>query len=1743
MSGKQQQPGATVRRPFRGAYAWPVVLILGTIALPLSALADNDAAQTANASSPGPKGRATPELSHDPIGIPVLDAQTAWQLPPGGAMRGPMLPIYDNGAPLDDFGDPASQASLQVDGASIVWRFMAAAADNLVLPDSITNPGGNHNITVVRVAVDFFQTGSESATPLNTWLGAYVTIYTNSPLNQPGGAPALVGGNVTFTGNVVASVFVPVDQLINEVAIDTGCRVVHQIDIPVDFVLASQTPYWLSVMPRFAAPPQSAWCLSDGTDGVARPAHRGATFDVPFWTVVEGNLGIGSCSAGAPAGSIKELSFQLFGEDVSSDVGACCNTVTGTCIDVDRIIDPGACMEADEVFSPGQLCELLEPACNEGACCYTNQFNQDVCIVTTAVDCAIVFGGHAFRLGQSCTPDLDCTRPPPNDDCTLAETLAGNNVVEPFNSANATTNPATPSLPGCGPMARDIWYRWNATCDGTAVITTVGSSFDTVIAVYRNGTNVCPPCPIDNTNFDSCNDNNPLDPGSTYSILAVPVTVGECLLIRVGGKPSATPDGGDGVLRIFCVPAGQGACCKADGSACTLEFEANCSSPNRWLPGEPCDSPNACLPNDACVSPLPLPNQKQIHRPFNTTRATTSPQGQPTDCGNIANDVWFSYVAPCDGDVEITTAGSTFDTFIVVYDFNGGITCPDPTFCSMLGDREIACSDDEADALARVRIANVSSGDCLIIRVGGKPSASPNSGPGLLNVFCISENEGACCFSDDSCEIVEEDECLAPSTFFPGVICEDDTPCGGAPENDLCEDAIELSGSPVSQPYNTTSATTDDNAPQTQCGDIAQDIWYTYTAPCTGTLLISTEGSAYDTALAVYGGAGCPVDCPQPSPDGDFTELACSDDAPGLGTRSRVILPVTSGECLLIRVGGKDLSPTNSGGAGVLNIECFVEDLGACCHADRTCTEAVTVGDCAAMGDQFFPLEGCNEMNCPPLPPNDECDGAILIGNGPTPIDTTTATDSAQAVPPSPTCAQPTKDLWYRYEASCTGTARVTLCGAVSFNSVIVVYDDCEACGDETSLLACDNNGCGVSGDSEVFFPVVEEACYLIRVGGVAGASGTGVLSVSCQIDTGCCPGDVDLSGVVDLADPDLLVAILLDPIEDPDDPAFCPADVNGDGELDGRDIQAFVFALLDGLPCEFEIEGACCSGTVCTIASQADCLASDGFYLGNFTTCEGNPCLQFEFGACCIGPACSLQTIAGCVQLGGDFKGDGTECQVNTCTPPPPPVTCENEFVVELEAENPAAQGLGDDVAMSGSAFVAGAPSTSSAIGSAYVFRNAGGVWSQEEELTADDGTPNARLGDSVAMDGDRIMVGASGAQVSGVARGAVYEFERVGGVWQQGQKVVSSYTTAGELFGFSVSIDGSTMIIGAPQNNEMGLVAGAAYIFEHDGVSWTETQKLFGSDIDGFDNFGASVVIRGDYAVVGAHNANTGGINHGAAYVFERIEGMWTQVAKLQAADLVLNSAFGWSVDISGNKIIVGAYQTFSGGFQSGGAYIFERSGGIWQQTQKLVPSDAASGQNFGSSVRMVGDAIAVGARGRNAVYLFVRDEGQWQESDILTSPSAVTGDLLGFSVDWDGETLVAGAQQGEVSGNNTGTVHVFGLTCDGACCIGGNCQMQGGADCANVGGVFQGTGVQCGVDVCVPDEPGACCPGDFNNSGTYDIGDIQSFVDALLDPPIVGTPEHCLADTNEDGDIDGLDIAPFVADLLAGLPCTQS
>jgi len=388
-------------------------------------------------------------------------------------------------------------------------------------------------------------------------------------------------------------------------------------------------------------------------------------------------------------------------------------------------------------------------------------------------------------------------------------------------------------------------------------------------------------------------------------------------------------------------------------------------------------------------------------------------------------------------------------------------------------------------------------------------------------------------------------------------------------------------------------------------------------------------------------------------------------------------------------------------------------------------------------------------------------------------------------------------------------------------------------------------------------------------------------------------------------------------------------------------------------------------------------------------------------------------------------------------------PLTVDSLCFVE-EAKLVAGDGAAYDqfgftVSLSGDTALVGAhrdDDNGSDSGSAYVFVRQGTSWTQEAKLLAGDGAADDWFGVSVSLSGDTALVGAYGDDDNGSASGSAYVFARSGTSWTQEAKLLAGDGAAGDEFGRSVSLNGDTALVGAYGDDDTGSASGSAYVFARSGTSWTQEAKLLAGDGAAGDEFGRSVSLSGDTALVGAYLDDDNGNDSGSAYVFVRSGTSWTQEAKLLPSDGAAGDWFGHSVSVSGEAALVGAYQDDD---NSGSAYVFARSGTSWTQEAKLLPGDGPATDLFGYSVSVSGDMALVGAfddddNGTNSgsAYVFARSGTSWTQEAKLLAGDGAAYDMFGHSVSLSGDTALVGAFNDYDNGNSSGSAYVFAPPC---------------------------------------------------------------------------------------------------------------
>ena len=216
--------------------------------------------------------------------------------------------------------------------------------------------------------------------------------------------------------------------------------------------------------------------------------------------------------------------------------------------------------------------------------------------------------------------------------------------------------------------------------------------------------------------------------------------------------------------------------------------------------------------------------------------------------------------------------------------------------------------------------------------------------------------------------------------------------------------------------------------------------------------------------------------------------------------------------------------------------------------------------------------------------------------------------------------------------------------------------------------------------------------------------------------------------------------------------------------------------------------------------------------------------------------------------------------------------------------------------------------------------------AWNESSKLTASDPAEDDHFGHSVSLSGSYAAIGARrDDNEHGRDAGSAYIFEHSGGCWPQAAKLTAGDGAAGDWFGYSVSLSGNYAIVGAPESYDNGQMTGAAYVFARSDGSWSEVARLIADDGGDYDYFGRDVFMDGDYAVVGALYDDDNGTNSGSAYIFQQSGGTWSQVAKLVASDNDRLDNFGCSVSLSDGYAIVGAINDDDHVDDSGSAYVF--------------------------------------------------------------------------------------------------------------------------------------------------------------------------------------------------------------------------
>jgi hypothetical protein len=402
--------------------------------------------------------------------------------------------------------------------------------------------------------------------------------------------------------------------------------------------------------------------------------------------------------------------------------------------------------------------------------------------------------------------------------------------------------------------------------------------------------------------------------------------------------------------------------------------------------------------------------------------------------------------------------------------------------------------------------------------------------------------------------------------------------------------------------------------------------------------------------------------------------------------------------------------------------------------------------------------------------------------------------------------------------------------------------------------------------------------------------------------------------------------------------------------------------------------------------------------------------------------------------------------------------------------------------------------------------------------------------FGHSIAITGDTMFAGAFRDDTAGDNAGAAQVFTRANGHWLHTAELLADDAQPGDFFGFAASASGEAAIIGAPRADAAGTNGGAAYIFRRSNGVWTQEAKLVPDDAGAGDQFGCSASLVGDTVLVGAWMANLPGKSRaGVAYIFERDNGAWVQKAKLIASDASANEQFGWVVGLSPPFAHIGAPSDDNdNGIDAGTAYVYRQEGGQWLQRAKLIAPGGEAGDQFGSAIAADGLRVLVGAiesdtiaPDAGAAWLYRYDGQGWAVETGLLHSGAEAGDGAGQAVALSGQLALIGTWMRDEQGVDSGAAVLF--TRDG----------QEWSQAATLTGKSIEAGDLAGTSVAIG--PGVLAAGAIHADGPGGVDQ-----GAVLVYSTVGCP--CYADFTGDGALDLFDFLGYLNAFNGGEPAAD-
>jgi len=360
----------------------------------------------------------------------------------------------------------------------------------------------------------------------------------------------------------------------------------------------------------------------------------------------------------------------------------------------------------------------------------------------------------------------------------------------------------------------------------------------------------------------------------------------------------------------------------------------------------------------------------------------------------------------------------------------------------------------------------------------------------------------------------------------------------------------------------------------------------------------------------------------------------------------------------------------------------------------------------------------------------------------------------------------------------------------------------------------------------------------------------------------------------------------------------------------------------------------------------------------------------------------------------------------------------------------------LGASVAISGDIAIVGAPGSASDIGQACLYQRSGESWSLLNCLSPSaESDAVQQFGTSVSISDELLVISAENKQ-SG-KHGVAYVYQRLGDTWLPQAELTNSNSSANDKFASAISISQNYIAIGSPGFSAS--TAGAVHIFKSTSSGWVEDMVI--SPVSSFKsaNFGSSLMLSGEYLIIG--DDDHGRAHEGSGYIYRRENDIWNLQASLKGGDITKSANFATSVAISKDYAVIGAKSESNPLIKkhkkSGAAYVYKRTGKLWNSQAKLLASDAQQGGNFGSSVAISGDHLVIGAESNNsargATYLFQNISDVWTEVFKFEADDAKQQDSFGHAIAIAQDYIVIGAHNKSMTNDTEGVSYLYYLNRD--------------------------------------------------------------------------------------------------------------